>query len=196
MNPLLLSVLIPAAGASERLGQSKQLVQYKGRSLIQNAILAAHSLSPHELIVVTGANAEAIREAVQQPWVRWIDNPDWSTGMGGSIALGAASISPKSNGLMIILCDQWRINAQDLRVLADTWLSDPERIVVAQAQGHYMPPVIFPSSCFNQLQKLEGNQGARGLLQAHAGLLTAVEMKNAAFDLDTQAQLDNLETGS
>ena len=196
MNRPLLSVLIPAAGASERLGQAKQLVQYKGKSLIQNAVLAAHSLTPHELIVVTGANAQAVKEAVQQPPVHWIDNPHWCKGMGGSIALGAATISPQSSGLMIILCDQWRIKKQDLRKLADQWLSDPERIVVAQAQGHYMPPVIFPSSCFDQLRNLKGKQGARSVLKAHPKLITPLSLENAAFDLDTQAQLDQLETFS
>ncbi len=192
MKQAPLSILIPAAGASERLGQSKQLLQYEGSSLIQNAVNTANSINPREIIVVTGADSKAVSAAAQDSSVRWVHNPHWSAGMGGSIALGAASINPESWGLMIFLCDQWRLQKQDLRDLARTWRSDPKRIVVAEAEGRYMPPVIFPSVCFNQLRALQGHQGARSLLKAHPELLTPVPMQNAAFDLDTQTHLDKL----
>ena len=188
-----LSVLIPAAGASERLGRAKQLVKLRGMSLIQNAVNTAISLVPREIIVITGANAEAVKDAVLQPPVKWIHNPNWSSGMGGSIALGATAINPESTGLMILLCDQWKIQVSDLQALASTWRSDPERIVCAKAEGINMPPVIFPTSCFTQLSELEGRQGARSLLVNYAELLTAVPVKNAAIDLDTQSHLDKLK---
>ncbi len=189
-----LSVLIPAAGASERLGQAKQLVKYKGKSLLQNAVVSAQSIQPREIIVVTGADSKAVMDAVQQASVRYLHNPHWATGMGGSIALGAAGVNPKSTGLLILLCDQWRIRAKDLHRLAETWRSDPQRIVVAQAEGHYMPPVIFPSKYFSQLSQLKGDQGARSLLKTYSDQLTPVLVKNAAFDLDTQAQLEEMDS--
>jgi CTP:molybdopterin cytidylyltransferase MocA len=192
MNYPEISVLIPAAGASERLGQAKQLVKYKGKSLIQNAVDTAYSLAPNEVIVVTGANAEMVKDAVQKPPVRWIYNQHWSTGMGGSIALGAASVDPQSLGVLILLCDQWRVQTQDLKALAEIWRSGTEHIVCASAEGVNMPPVIFPASCFDQLRKLENDQGARSLLVAEAELVKTVFINNAAFDLNTQAQLDGL----
>ena len=189
-----LSILIPAAGASERLGQAKQLVEYEGRPLLQNAVDNADSLSPLEIIVVTGAHATAVKEALQDAPVRWVDNPQWSAGMGGSIAAGTTAVNPEATGLMILLCDQWRIREQDFQKLAHTWQSDPSRIVVAEAEGHYMPPVIFPSVCFEQLQTLQGHKGARSLFKAFPERLTGVPIQNAAFDLDTQNQLDDLRT--
>ena len=192
MNYPELSILIPAAGASGRLGQAKQLVKYKGKSLIQNEVDTAYSLAPHEIIVVTGANAAEIKGAVQHPPVRWLHNQQWSTGMGGSIALGAASIDPQSAGVMILLCDQWRIQTLDLKALAEIWQSGTEYIVCASANGVRMPPVIFPASCFNQLRALDGDEGARSLLTSRAGLVKTVLLENAAFDLNTQAQLDGL----
>ena len=189
MNHPELSILIPAAGASERLGQAKQLVRYKSESLLQNAVNVALSLIPREIIVVTGANAYEVKNAVKQTPVRWIHNPHWSTGMGGSIAIGAASIKPESTGLMILLCDQWRIQTPDLKILAETWQTNPERIVIAEAKGRYMPPVIFPSACFSQLRQLQGRQGARSVLGSRAELITPIPLANAAWDLDTQEQL-------
>lgn len=193
MSHPTLSILIPAAGSSKRLGQAKQLLKYGAGTLIQHAIENAQSITPGEIIVVTGANARAIKKAVQQTQVRWIHNPHWSSGMGGSIALGTVSVSPWSTGLMVLLCDQWRIQAEDLHKLAETWRYSPERIVCARAKGLNMPPVIFPSSCYGELHRLKGDRGAHGLLAANPDILTPLPLENAVFDLDTQAQLDVLK---
>jgi molybdenum cofactor cytidylyltransferase len=187
-----LSILIPAAGVSRRLGQPKQLLRYKKKTLIQNAVETALSITPREIIVVTGANAEAVKDSIQTVPVCWIHNPNWSAGMGGSIAAGAAGINPESRGVMILLCDQWRLQTSDLQDLAEKWQSDPKRIVCAEAEGQLMPPVIFPASCFGNLQALHGNSGARNILKNHPELLTAVPSKNAAYDMDTPNQLKQL----
>ena len=113
--------------------------------------------------------------------------------MGGSIATGAAGISPESTAVMILLCDQWRLRTSDLQDLAEKWHSDPERIVCAEVDGQLMPPVIFPVSCFSDLQALHGDSGARSILEDHPGLLTAVPLKNAAYDVDTPTQLSQLQ---
>lgn len=187
-----LSILIPAAGASKRLGQAKQLVRHKAGSLIQNAIDCAHSIAPLEIIVITGANAKAVKDSVQGIPVRWVHNSRWTEGMGSSIATGAAIINPKSLGVMVLLCDQWKIQTSDLRLLAETWQAHPERIVCANTQGRNMPPAIFPVSCFSRLQALDGESGARTILQDHPGSLTAVPMRNAGFDLDTPTHMNQL----
>ncbi len=184
-----LSILIPAAGVSRRLGQPKQLVSYRGKTLIQRAIENAESLTPAEIIVVTGASAEPVKKVVQQTSARWVHNPDWSSGMGGSVAVGASAADRHANGLMILLCDQWGIRAADLQRLVQTWIADPGQIVCAESAGRVGPPVIFPASCLAALCALHGDHGARHILAANPGLLTAIQISNAASDLDTPAQL-------
>lgn len=189
-----LSVLIPAAGASKRLGQAKQLVHYKAVSLIQNAVNIAQSISPGEIIVVTGAHADAVKAAVRQTTVRWAHNPHWSDGMGSSIAAGAAMLNQRACAVMILLCDQWRIQTSDLQLLVKAWQADPGRIVCAQAGGKTMPPVIFPASLFSRLEALTGDDGARGILADHPGTLAPVALENAAWDLDLESHLDHLKS--
>lgn len=186
-NDPQLSILIPAAGASHRLGQSKQLVRLKSGTLIQNAVNLAESIAPREIIVVTGANAKAVKDAVHQATVRWIHNPHWSKGMGSSIAAGMSVIAAESSAVMILLCDQWRLQTSDLQALTNAWCVNPGRICCAQSEGKNMPPVIFPACYFEELRELDGKNGARSILEKHAGVLTPVTLHNAAFDLDTQA---------
>lgn len=123
------------------------------------------------------------------PAVSWVHNPRWLEGLGTSLATGAVAIRPESNGLMVLLCDLWRIQTKDLLVLAEAWQSDPERIVAAMWKGQSMPPVIFPSSCLKQIRSLSGHQGAKTLLKDQAERVTAIPMKNAIYDIDTPADL-------
>jgi molybdenum cofactor cytidylyltransferase len=188
-----LSILIPAAGASKRLGQPKQLLNYNGHALIYNTVCLAQSITPLEIIVVTGAGADAVGQSLGDLPVKLVFNPRWKTGLGSSIALGASSVSDDAAGLMVLLCDQWRLQTEDIQTLAARWQSNVSRIVSASADGHCMPPVIFPSGCFGGLRALEGDTGARRLLKQHPDLLTTVVLKNAAFDLDTRSDLAQLK---
>ena len=188
-----LSVVIPAAGSSVRLGQPKQLVEHNGMPLICKAVENALSLSPAEVIVVTGAYTDAVEAATRHSAARCVYHSNWAQGMGGSIAAGVAAINPDSAGLLILLCDQWRVQTTDLQTLAKTWQSDPTRIIAATTEGSLMPPAIFPARCFDELQQLGGDHGARSVINAHARLVTAVPVSNAAFDLDTKTQLEALQ---
>lgn len=188
-----LSILIPAAGASRRLGQPKQLLQYRSVTLIQNAVNIANSIHPCEVIVITGHEASAVRNAVDQTPVQWVHNANWSAGMGSSIAAGAAIISRASSAVMILLCDQWCLESSDLHLLAETWVSNPDRIVCATANRMNMPPVIFPVRFLDQLQALEGESGAQEILREQAESLVPVPLKSAAFDLDTADGLSQLK---
>ena len=196
MKPLRFSVLIPAAGASTRLGQAKQLLRCGAATLIENAIATAIACDPWEIIVVTGANAAGVKAAARDAPVRWVHNERWRDGLGASIAAGAAEIDADSNGVLILLCDQWRIGAGDLQTLVSAWRSAPGRIVAAQAGGHYTPPAIFPSDWFASLRALEGDRGARSLLASLPSLVTAVPLENAGYDLDTPAHLELLKNQS
>jgi molybdenum cofactor cytidylyltransferase len=189
-----LSILIPAAGASKRLGRVKQLVRYKSRTLIENAVNIALSIDPRELIVVTGANSGAVEGAIQSDKVSWVHNSNWPSGMGSSIATGAAVVNRGATGVMILLCDQWRLQTADLQQLAEAWRSNPKCIVCARVEHQNMPPAIFPISLLDRLQSLDGDTGAWQILKDHPELLSPVALNNALFDLDTPSQLVQLKT--
>ena len=171
----------------------KQLVPYGTGALIQHAVDIAASIAPAEILAVTGAGAAKVRKAARHASLRWVHNPRWPDGLGSTIAAGAASIHPDTDGLLILLCDQWRLCPQDLQKLAAAWHASPGRIAVAKAGGTLMPPVIFPSPCFERLRALDGGEGARSLFAAYPGMITPVALENARFDLDTPAHLASFE---
>lgn len=179
--------LLLAAGGSARLGQPKQLIQLAGESLLSrtvNLLLAQFS----DLVVVTGAFAPGVRQQLPSPGVRIEHNEQWQAGMGGSIAAGMRAVSDDLDGVLIMLCDQWRIDDDDLQALIQSWKKEPETIATASWGEILGPPVIFPGHLFGRLRQLRGPQGAKSLVEQQSGICQ-VEIPNAQFDLDTDEDL-------
>jgi molybdenum cofactor cytidylyltransferase len=182
-------IVIVAAGESRRLGQPKQLVLWKKKPLIQHVARVALQASLGPVAVVIGAIDGECRDALEGMPVRVVCNPDWSSGMGGSIALGVTSLMEHElSNVIVMLCDQPLIDADHLRELEAESRRSGRGIVATRSHGVNGPPVLFPSSFFVQLRMLRGNQGARSLLHA-APLLSWVPCPAAACDLDTPEDL-------
>ena len=188
-----LAAVLLAAGPSSRLGQPKQLVSFDGQTLVRRMALLLADLQFSGTIVVSGCEAERVKAEVSELPVEVIYNPEWSKGMGGSIACAARRISGDADGALIIMCDQWRIDHADLSLLVDAWSSDISRLCVAEWQEGDArvsgPPVIFPNDTIPELKKLTGQQGARNVIDRHRERVEFVDMQNAAFDLDRQEDL-------
>jgi molybdenum cofactor cytidylyltransferase len=188
-DPVLGGLLL-AAGGSERLGQPKQLVLLGGESLLHRTVnLLLTQIS--DLVVVTGAFAPEVRQQLQNLAVRVEQNNRWQAGMGGSIAAGMEAVSDDRDGVLIMLCDQWRIGHEDLQALIRTWKKEPQTIATANWGENNGPPVIFPRRFFDKLRRLRGEQGAKSLLSLQSGICH-VEIPNAQFDLDTDEDLQCL----
>src|SRR5215204_4331408 len=103
------AVLILAAGQSSRLGSPKQLLDYQGTSLIKKVVQTALASEIGHVIVVVGANSVRIISELNMPGLHIVENKDWEEGMSSSIRLGvkeARKINPRTDGLMILVCDQ------------------------------------------------------------------------------------------
>ena len=82
--------VILAAGSSSRMGSPKQILPFRGISLLRRAALAALNAGCSPVVVVTGAHAELSRRELDGLDVREALNPRWETGMASSIGAGLA----------------------------------------------------------------------------------------------------------
>ncbi|MDJ0654547.1 MAG: nucleotidyltransferase family protein [Xanthomonadales bacterium] len=186
--PTEIWALILAAGESRRLGSPKQQLQWQGRTLLQHAVQTARAVVGEHIMVVLGCQAERLSRDLDCDWTT---NPKWQEGMGSSLALGASRL-PEHAAVLILLCDQPRITVADLAELRDRFLSRPENPAVSVYQQTWGVPVLFPPTWRSRLLGLTGDRGARALLRDQENL-TRVPMENAAFDVDTPADRQQLE---
>lgn len=185
------AALVLAAGASERLGQPKQLVQYQGERLMDRAIRIAHEAGASPVFVVLGAGYEELLKVLQNnPYEpRILINKAWKRGMSTSIALGAAAAERvDADDLLVLTCDQVTVTAEHLRRLMET--SHREHVVASHYYERRGIPALFPVFSFHALQELTGDTGARELLQDDAVL--TVPLHGGEFDVDTPADLERL----
>ena len=186
-----LAGLLLAAGGSSRLGRAKQLVEHAGEALVHRA--ARLLLTQTKAVtVVTGARSEAVAEALGTLSVATLHNPHWRAGVGTSIALAMQSVPEDFRGVLILLCDQYLLEADDLEQLVAGWQADRTRITAARWADSFGPPVIFPNRFFPELSQLSGDRGARQLLVSQRARVRFVSMPRAAADVDNAADLDRL----
>lgn len=191
-----LGVVLLAAGPSTRLGQPKQLVRVGGRCLVNRSAQLALGLDPASVTVVTGFEAERIEAELEGLPLDIVRNKNWANGMGSSINCGVRSMAGGVEGVMIMVCDQWRLEESDLHRLYEAWSSDISKIFVAcwKEGSAYVsgPPVIFPRKLIPELKSMQENRGARQLIDRYIDLAEFVEMENAACDLDRPEDLEEL----
>jgi len=201
-HPRLAYVLL-AAGGSRRFGSSKQLasVDFK-RSLLECALETALEVAPGELHLVLGAYLDQIKSILQfdekYPRVDLIINKNWTQGVGSSISCGIRKLMKDQvyDGVLIQLADQVAIRPEQLKAMRDVWYSNPKKIVTAHYNDVLGAPAILPEKYFLNLAELEGDRGARWLIEQEKHNALHFELPEAQWDIDTERQLSDWQYSS
>lgn len=190
---LPVGVILLAAGGSSRLGQPKQLVEYKGRSLLEHSVKTALSSNAQLTVVVLGANANAFKEEIKENKVHIVVNTAWQTGMASSIQSGLkefTAICPSAEGVVLMVCDQPFVTASLLNDLLEAHKKTGKPIIACSYENTFGPPVFFHHVFFPALLQLEGDVGARGVIRQHADDVEVVPFPEGRFDVDTKADYE------
>ena len=189
-----ISGLILGAGASQRLGPPKQLLPFRGTTLLGWVVKQAERATGlDELIVVVGRAADEIRSQVDFGAARVVENPVFTEGCASSYKAGLAALNPQSQALMIILGDQPGIMPDVIDRLAEEWRQKESLISLCSYSGRKGHPMIFAQSMFEQLAILHGDKAAWKLVDANAGLVQVVQF-NLPFpdDINTAADFERI----
>lgn len=179
-------ILILAAGASSRMrGGDKLLEPVAGVPQLARITRAAVATGARVLVALPPdrpARSEAVTGLAETLTVA-----DAATGMAASIRAGVAQAA-QAAGLMILPADMPELTAADLAAVLAGFASAPDLIWRgATSTGKAGHPVIFPTFDFAALGALQGDTGARSVLQAQAGRIRLIALpdQHALTDLDT-----------
>jgi CTP:molybdopterin cytidylyltransferase MocA len=184
------AAIILAAGASRRLGRPKQLVEYKGETLIARAVRIAREAGLDPVTVVLGAEREAVRAAVQNEPAVIVENDAWTEGIASSIRAGLKALGPEVAGALMMPCDQPRLSAEHLSRMVGSFAGDA--IVASTYAGVRGVPAVFPREAWGELMKLSGDVGARRLLLDPAWPVVEVAFEGGEVDIDAPEDLEGL----
>ncbi|RWQ48313.1 NTP transferase domain-containing protein, partial [Mesorhizobium sp.] len=190
---LKVDIVLLAAGRSSRMGgPNKLLALFDGQPLVRRSADRALGSKASGTVVVTGHQRERVRAALSGLDVTFADNPDFAEGLSSSLKAGIARVSGDAAGAMIVLGDMPGIASADLDRLIDAFRKSEGRSVVrASHEGKRGNPVLLPRSLFAAIAHLEGDTGARHLVEAEGLDVVDVEIgKAASIDVDTREALE------
>jgi molybdenum cofactor cytidylyltransferase len=189
----VISGVVLAAGTSSRLGQPKQLLEVRGRPLLQHAIDAAAGSELDEVVVVLGHESERIASALALPsGARVVVNDHYESGQSTSLRTGLSSVDPRADAAAILLGDQPGLTSAAIRKVLDAFRESDAPIVRALWQGTPGHPVVLARSEWESVRRLEGDKGARDLVAATARTEVIEMDEPPVADVDTWEQYERL----
>ncbi len=190
------SAVILAAGTSSRMGQAKQLLALGESTVLAHTLAHVRAAALHEIILVLGASAEAIRRRLPSPHeLKIVVNPDYQQGIASSLRTGLMAVDPNSDAALIILGDQPFLRPQTLDRIVDEYRRSQAQIVIPLYQGQRGNPVLLDRSVFAEVMALEGDVGSRAIFANHLDGIVNVEVedKGILLDLDEPADYERLK---
>lgn len=186
-------IAILAVGGSNRLGRPKQLVQWRGTSLLQHVVDTASQFAPRVLLTL-GAEADALWRTLCAPAsLERVDVPDHRDGMSASLRAAVARAVAGPRGATPA-GDAGR-PVRRRRCLAARPADVSRRASAAHGRLALRRPArragSFPGNTFTALAALRGDQGARALLRDDANPIDFIA-PHAPGDVDTPAQIPRL----
>lgn len=189
-------IVILAAGTSTRLGIPKQLLQYKGDSLLNNAIKTAIQAETSAIVVVLGAEAEILQKGIKVATIR---NSRFQEGMASSIRSGVQYMMDFEipiDHIILMVCDQPHVDAAHISALIAKHQATGAKIVASFYEDRKGVPALFDQTLFQELLSLTGDMGARGIIEKHNADTAVVPFPLGAIDIDTDEAYQALITAT
>lgn len=193
----MIATLLLAAGSSRRFGADKRLHPLPSGLPLALATLRCYLPFGPVLVVVRGDD-DPLRSAVvdlieklQTPsHVSCVNATDHALGMGHSLAAGAKNLIADNwrEPFLVALADMPHVRPETLTQILSAPAGD---LVQPRFQGRGGHPVRFPADVLNAMTTLNGDAGARSILQANRDRLTHLDVDDPGVinDIDTPADL-------
>jgi molybdenum cofactor cytidylyltransferase len=181
----VIAAVVLAAGFARRMGRQKLLLSLHGKAVVRWSV---ETVLPHvsDVVVVTGQDDSAVREALAGLSVRFAVNPRPQDGQGSSIAIGVGALKPWTAAALVVLGDQPRLPPSVIPDLLAARTRSGKAIVTPVYAGTPGTPVLFASDVFPELMALTGDAGARAVVGARPERVEAVAVESPMpLDVDT-----------
>jgi molybdenum cofactor cytidylyltransferase len=186
------AAIVLAAGRASRMGANKLLAELDGVPIVRRTVAAALASGARPVVVVTGHEAAAVREALAGLDVAFVHNPSFADGMSTSLRAGLAAAGA-ADAALVCLGDMPRLAAHHLDALIAAH-GGGDTIVVPTFDKKRGNPVLWPRRYFAEIAALSGDVGARALIDRYAEHVAFLPIDDRAIliDVDTPEALAEL----
>lgn len=185
--------LLLAAGFSRRFGSNKLLQDLAGGEPVAGRVCRTLASGTDRVLAVVRPGQQELSVVLKLAGAEVVTFEDAQRGMGASLAFGVRA-SPEASGWLVTLADMPWIKPDTIRAVAAALRSGAD-LVAPTWQGRRGHPVGFGSRFRQELCGLDGDQGAKALLDAHSHALQFIPCADTGIFLDIDLPAD-LERGA
>ena len=186
----MISAILLAAGQSKRMGGENKLTkEINGIPLIKHSIKNILSSSVNELIVVIGYQREVFEKLIDKnEKIKIIFNKNFESGMSSSIKLGINNLNEQSEAFFICLGDMPLVNKFIYNQLIT--LRNNKDIIVPTYKKQQGNPVLFSKSLKSKIITIQGDVGAKKILELNKDKILNVEIDDKSIRKDFNTKSD------
>ncbi len=187
-----IAALILAAGSSSRMGSNKLIEDVGGIPMVARTAKAIASSTAQSITVVTGNQADQVKAALKGIATAFVHNPHYAQGLSTSLKAGLTALPPDIDGMIVCLGDMPLVSTRTIdKLIAAFNPLEGRAIVVPVHGGKRGNPVLWDKRFIDEMRSLDGDQGARKLLDAYAEVVSEISIDDdeVLFDVDTPDKL-------
>jgi len=176
--------IVLAAGAGSRFGGGKLMAPFRDGVLLDGALDVAFAAPVAAVYVVVGADP-AVGARAEARGASIIDAKDHALGLSASLKAGIAALPEDAGGALVLLGDMPRVPPAVLQPLIQS-VQAGAPAAAPVFEGRLGNPVALSAALFPQVLALQGDRGARALIEGLGEALVRVPAPDAGilFDVD------------
>ena len=185
----MINAIVMASGFSTRMGNNKLLLEYRGKTIIENTLDILKKSNFKEIIVVS--QYEEVLSIASKYSFKTVLNKKAYLGQSESIKLGIKN-SSECEGYMFFVGDQPLLNKMDIENLIKCFKDNNKYIIIPKYENKKGNPVIFPKCLKNKLLMLKNDEKGKKVISEYDKIKYIYVKRETLLDIDTKKDYENL----
>lgn len=164
----MIAAIILAAGASTRMGRTKQLLPVDGEPMVRRVALRALAAGCFPVVVVVGHDADRVRATLTDLEVSFATCPDPTGPTSASLHAGLRALGPAIESAVVLLADMVHVSDEMIRALRDASVRGSAPLEVSRYGEVLAPPLLFRRALWPELLAWHGEGCGKAVVRAHA----------------------------
>lgn len=185
--------IILAAGESKRMGSPKMLLQFKGKTIIENVIENVTGSEADNTLLVLGPSGEEVLKVTGDAPVKHCYNDNYKLGMLSSVKCGLKYLPRVSGAAIIFLGDQPMIGTEIINLVIEVYRREGKGIVMPVFNSKRGHPLLIDLKYRNEIGNLKPEEGLHALARRFADDVLEVKVNTPDIlkDIDTKEDYIN-----
>jgi molybdenum cofactor cytidylyltransferase len=172
------------------MGRTKQLLPFRGQTILECVVESALASSLERVIVVLGHQADVLEPLLKGKDVTIVCNPLYNSGQSSSLKAGLRAVTEDSEAVLFLLGDQPLVTPLIIDLILSAYATNPAPVILPEFAGKRGNPVLFRRETFPRIQAVNGDCGARPLFDEYAGRILRVPVADPAIQMDIDSEED------